>query len=77
PIYLKPASDYVELRKPLNFFTVVEAARRRNEIAIGCRLLSKYDEDALDQGVIVNPDKTKNFTFFEEDKIIVLAENDW
>ncbi len=76
-VYLKPASDYVELRKPLNFFTVVEAARRRNEIAIGCRLLSKYDEDALDQGVIVNPDKSKNFTFFEEDKIIVLAENDW
>ena len=76
-VYLKPASDYVELRKPINFFTVVESARRKNEIAIGCRLLSKYDEDALDQGVIVNPDKTKNFTFFEEDKIIVLAENDW
>lgn len=76
-VYLKPASDYVELRKPINFFTVVEAARRKNEVAIGCRLLSKYDEDALDQGVIVNPDKTKNFTFFEEDKIIVLAENDW
>jgi hypothetical protein len=27
--------------------------------------------------VIINPDKYKLFTFFEEDKIIVLAENDW
>lgn len=76
-IYLKPASEYVELRKPINFYTIVEAAKRRNEIAIGCRMLSRYDEDAIEQGVIVNPDKFKLFTFFEEDKIIVLAENDW
>jgi voltage-gated potassium channel Kch len=76
-IYLKSASEYVELRKPLSFYTVVEAARRRGEIALGCRMLSQYDEDAIEQGVIVNPDKSKTFTFFEEDKIIVLAENDW
>ena len=76
-IYLKPASEYIELRKPINFYTVVEAAKRRNEIAIGCRMLSRYDEDAIEQGVIINPDKYKLFTFFEEDKIIVLAENDW
>lgn len=76
-IYLKPASDYVELRKPINFYSVVEAARRRGEIAVGCRLLSRFDEDALEQGVIVNPEKSKLITFFEEDKIIVLAENDF
>ncbi len=75
-VYLKPASDYVELRKPVNFYTVVESARRRGEIAIGCRLLSRFDEDALEQGVIVNPEKSKLITFFEEDKIIVLAEDD-
>ncbi len=27
-IYLKPAQDYVALHQPLNFYTVVEAARR-------------------------------------------------
>lgn len=76
-IYLKPASDYVELRKPISFYSIIESARRRGEIALGCRLLSRFDEDALEQGVIVNPDKTKMLTFFEEDKIIVLAENDY
>ncbi len=29
-IYLKPVSDYVEIGKPVNFYTVTEAARRRS-----------------------------------------------
>ncbi|MEK9164429.1 MAG: potassium transporter TrkA, partial [Chloroflexota bacterium] len=32
-IYIKPAEDYVTLGQPVNFYTVVEAARRRDEIA--------------------------------------------
>ena len=32
-LYLKPAGEYVELDKSLSFYTVVEAARGRNEVA--------------------------------------------
>src|SRR5207244_13161439 len=34
-LYLKPAGDYVELERPVSFYTVVEAARRRGEVASG------------------------------------------
>ena len=34
-IYLKPAGSYVETGRPVNFYTVVESARRRGEVAIG------------------------------------------
>jgi len=34
-IYLKPADCYVTAGKPVNFYTVVEAARRRGEVALG------------------------------------------
>ena len=36
-LYLKPAQDYVRLDREVSFATVVEAARRRGEIAIGFR----------------------------------------
>ncbi|SMB80348.1 CASTOR/POLLUX-related putative ion channel [Deinococcus hopiensis] len=53
-IYLKPASDYVALDQPLNFYTVLEAARR-NEIAIGYRLRSEAESPKLAYGVHLNP----------------------
>ncbi len=34
-IYLKPVSQYVETGRAVNFYTIVEAARRRGETAIG------------------------------------------
>lgn len=37
-IYLKPVTDYVQAGQPVNFYTVVEAARRRGEVAFGYRL---------------------------------------
>ena len=72
-IYLKPASDYVKLGTPVNFYTVVEAARRRGEVAIGYRLKSQARDAAKAYGVVVNPDKSNKVTFAEGDKIIVLA----
>jgi voltage-gated potassium channel Kch len=36
-IYLRPVPDYVQTGTPINFYTVVEAARRRREVAIGYR----------------------------------------
>ncbi len=73
-IYLKPAESYVANGVPLSFYTVVEAARRRGEIAIGYRLLAKAD-DPNGHGVVVNPEKSVAVTFSPGDKVIVLAES--
>jgi voltage-gated potassium channel Kch len=74
-IYLKPMGDYVQTGMPVNFYTVVEAARRRGETAIGYRLLSEIKDAAKSYGIHTNPKKSEMVTFAEEDKIIVLAEN--
>jgi ion channel POLLUX/CASTOR len=74
-IYLKLASDYVQLDKPMNFYTVVEAARQRNEVAIGYRLIKHSSDATKAYGVVVNPTKSASVTFSKWDRIVVLAEN--
>jgi voltage-gated potassium channel Kch len=74
-IYLKPAASYVALGESVNFYTVIEAAKRRGEVAFGYRLKAHAKDSAQSYGVAVNPGKSKMITFSEEDKIIVLAEN--
>ena len=68
-------SDYVATGTPVNFYTVVEAARRRGEVAIGYRLLAAAEDPARAYGVVVNPDKGDRVTFAAADKVIVLAES--
>lgn len=74
-LYLKPAGDYVALDRPVDFYTVVEAARRRGEVALGYRLASEAGDPARSYGVRVNPDKSRAQRFAEGDRIIVLAES--
>lgn len=69
-IYLRPASDYVALGKPMTYWHVVEGARRRGEVAIGYRLA-----EGTGDGVRVNPPKGSSVTFGAEDRVIVVAEN--
>jgi hypothetical protein len=73
-IYLKPISDYVAIGQPVNFYTVVEAARRRGETAIGYRVLHESQVAEKSYGVYTNPKKSKEVTFAPEDKVIVLSE---
>lgn len=73
-IYLKPVTDYVVTKQPVNFYTVVEAARRRNEIAIGYRLLADSSDPKKAYGVKVNPNKKDVIAYNDGDKIIVIAE---
>ncbi|HEY5731124.1 MAG TPA: hypothetical protein VIS72_13810 [Anaerolineales bacterium] len=73
-IYLKQISDYVETGTPVNFYTVVEAARRRGETAIGYRLVSETMDADKAYGVHTNPRKSREVTFTLEDKVIVIAE---
>jgi voltage-gated potassium channel Kch len=74
-IYLKPMSDYVAFGRPVNFQTVIEAARRRNETAIGYRLMSESGNAEKSYGVHTNPKKSEKISFSLEDKVIVIAES--
>jgi voltage-gated potassium channel Kch len=75
-LYLKPAGEYVEPGAPLSFYTVVEAAHRRGEVAVGYRVKAETDDPHKGYGVHLNPDKSKRITFTEDDRVIVLAESE-
>jgi ion channel POLLUX/CASTOR len=79
-IYIKPAEYYVELGRPVNFYTVMESARQQNQIALGFKLAKtkkRYEGDRLlAYGVIVNPPKSHQVFFNEGDKIIILGDED-
>jgi hypothetical protein len=74
-IYLKPAGDYVAIGKPVNFYTVVEAARRRGQTAIGYRITAEAGRADKSYGVHTNPRKSESTTFAPDDKVIVIAED--
>ena len=73
-IYLRPATRYVASEMPVNFYTVVEAAKQRSEIAIGYRLAQKNNDKISSYGVRINPNKAEKITFAAQDKIIVIAD---
>ncbi|MFD6874228.1 MULTISPECIES: NAD-binding lipoprotein [unclassified Streptomyces] len=73
-LYLRPVTDYVRTGREVSFATVVEAARRRGECAVGYRLRARA-ATAPDHGVRINPDKREAVRFVEGDWIIVLAES--
>ncbi len=78
-IYIKPAEYYVELGRPVNFYTVMESARQQNQIAIGYKLHKakpRYESGVLSHGVMVNPVKSNQLFFSEGDKIIVLSDEE-
>jgi voltage-gated potassium channel Kch len=74
-IYLKPAGDYVAVGQPVNFYAVVEAARRRGQTALGYRLATEAGRAEKSYGVHTNPKKSEGVVFAAEDKIIVIAED--
>lgn len=74
-IYLKPAGQYVRLGQPVNFYTVIEAAAQRGEVALGYRLKAADKDASQSYGVKLNPDKSQPVTFGAEDRVVVLAES--
>jgi hypothetical protein len=74
-IYLKPASVYVTIGVPVNFYTVVESAIRKNESAFGYSIASNSHNTSEEYGIVINPGKSKMITFTEADRIIVMAED--
>jgi hypothetical protein len=74
-IYFKPIIDYIKAESEVNFYTLVESASRKNEVALGYKI-QKYTSDAdKDYGVVLNPEKSGKVIFEKSDKIIVLAED--
>ena len=73
-IYLRPAGDYVALDRAVPFAAVIEAARRRGEIAFGYRVAARSEDASAAYGVSLNPSKRSPLTFTAADRIVVLAE---
>lgn len=71
-IYLKPAGRYITPGAPVNFYTVIEAASRCGETAIGYRLHARANDSAQSYGVVINPHKAAVIAFDERDRVIVL-----
>jgi hypothetical protein len=72
-VYLNPVEQYLTLGPDVDFYTVLEAARRRGETAIGYRVVADARNGERGYGVTVNPKKADRTTFVAGDKIIVLA----
>lgn len=72
-IYIRPITDYVAIDRPVTFFTIVEAARRRGEVAFGFKE-TVSDRGARNMGgVIINPRRAEARTFNATDSVVVLA----
>ncbi len=74
-IYLRPAELYITAGATVDFYAVLEAARRRGETAIGYRIAADAHNADAAYGVSVNPAKKETITFAPRDKVIVLAED--
>lgn len=74
-IYLKPIGNYITPGVKTSFYTLLESARRRGEIAIGYRIQANAFDSENAYGVKVSPDKTEELTFSADDKLIVVAED--
>jgi len=74
-IYLKPAENYIELEKEVDFYTILESAVRMNEIAVGYRLMEKFQDIDTNYGIVLNPNKRELISFSKSDLIIVLSEH--
>jgi voltage-gated potassium channel Kch len=72
-IYLRPASDYVRPGAAVTYATVVEAARRYEEVAIGYRVRAEWNDAARSYGVHLNPRLGASVELEASDKVIVLA----
>lgn len=74
-LYLRPAEQYVRAGVEASFATIVEAAARRRETAVGYRVAAHAHDAERQYGVIVNPAKSASFAPAPGDRVVVLAED--
>jgi len=73
-VFLEPADGYLLPGVEANFGTVIEAARRRGETAIGYRKQVFAHVPPL-YGVVLNPDKAEPLTLTEADRVVVIGKS--
>ena len=54
-IYLKPVTDYVKTGDSMNFYTILESASIKNQVAIGYRIHAFANDATRAYGVVINP----------------------
>ena len=74
-LYIKPIEQYVALQQPVNFYTVVESARRKGETAFGYKIALEAKDNRPGGGVHINPKKSALVQYAEGDCVIVAAED--
>jgi ion channel POLLUX/CASTOR len=74
-IYLRGAGVYIQPGETVDFYTVLHAACRRGETAIGYRVAAHTRDKDRAYGIVVNPNKAEKLTFAPGDKIIVIAKD--
>jgi len=72
-LYVKPVENYVKISRTVDFYTIIEAARRRGETAVGY-YLAGGPANRGDEGIVLNPKKDERREFHHLDGVIVLAE---
>lgn len=73
-IFIRPIADYIRPGLEVDFYTVIEAAARRGETAIGYRQMAHSSDASRGYGVKLNPKKSDTVRFAPGDMIVVLAE---
>ncbi len=74
-IYLKPIGNYIKTGEDVNFYTILESAAQKKEIAIGYRLNRNANDAEKGYGVVVDPKKDEMIKYDDKDKVIVISEN--
>jgi hypothetical protein len=76
-LQLKSVDDYVALGSSVNFYTVVESAKRCGHLAIGYCIAGKAEDANQNFGVRLNPNKADRITFASGDRLIVVAKDEF
>ncbi len=74
-IYLKPITNYITPNKEVDFYTLLESAASKGEVAIGYRIEAHSHDSSTAYGVAINSNKAKKINFSHNDKLIVISEN--
>jgi voltage-gated potassium channel Kch len=72
-VYVRPITDYVAIDRPVSFYTIIEAARRRGEVAFGHKISIAAGGDRKKGGVVVNPPRHEVRMYAASDAVVVLA----
>ena len=74
-IRLHPAEWYVALGVPVDFNTVIAAAAKHQDSAVGFSIVSQKNLDHRLFGVTLNPNRTEKVVFEPGDRIVVLTND--